>query len=94
MITRYNSYCNTGNKILDSILTQKSIFCGQHNICLSYNVDGSVLNDLSVRELCVLFGNLLDNAIESVEKITAPENRQIVLDVFQKGGFRMIKVEK
>ena len=93
MIARYNFYCNTGNKVLDSILTQKAIYCGQHDIRLSYETDGSALEGLPVRALCVLFGNLLDNAIEAVSEVRESENRQIFLEVFEKADFRMIQVE-
>lgn len=34
-----------------------------------------------------------NNAVESVVKVMEQENRQILLEVYQKDGFRMIQVE-
>lgn len=44
-------------------------------------------------DLCSLFGNALDNAIESVEKLPDSEQRLIHLVVARKKSFVWIRVE-
>lgn len=92
-ISQYNAYCNTGNPVLDCILTQKKIFCGQHGIQFTYQADGKLLKQLPAQDICIIFGNLLDNAIEHVSPLTDPEKRQVSLGVFAKNNLLMIQVE-
>ena len=54
-------------------------------------VDGDALSRMSSIDVYVLFGNLLDNSIEAVEKIDDPEKRVISLTVGIKNGFVCIQ---
>ena len=56
------------NEALDLVLTEKSILCTEYRIKLSTMVDGSMLNFMKTTDVYALFGNLMDNAIESVIK--------------------------
>ncbi len=77
----YDSMVETGCGALDLVLTEKSLICEKHKIKLSSMVDGAKLNFLSTSDIYALFGNALDNAIESVCK--ADEERRIIsLKVF------------
>ena len=89
----YESQNQTGNKVLDAILTGKSSYCLDHGIIFTCVADGSALDFLGVVEISALFGNALDNAIEGVGKLTDPEQRLIHLSVTQQKGFLSIKVE-
>lgn len=70
----YDEYNNvgshtwTGNRIIDLVLNQKKSMAEQKKI--KFNVDAMLLPyvNLSDVEICSLFGNLLDNAIEACEK--------------------------
>jgi len=55
--------------------------------------DGTLLNFISVMDLCTIFGNVLDNAIESVEKSQDTNSRLIRAAVFAQNDFLMIRVE-
>ena len=92
-IRAYESQNQTGNKVLDAILTSKSFYCLEHDIIFTCIADGSALDFLDVVEISALFGNALDNAIEAVSKLTDPEQRLIRLSVTQKKGFLRIKAE-
>lgn len=92
-IRAYESQNQTGNKVLDAILTSKSFYCLEHDIQFTCIADGSALDFLGVVEISALFGNALDNAIEAVSKLTAQEQRLIRLSVTQQKGFLRIKVE-
>lgn len=47
----YDSSIKTGNKVLDTILTEKSLSCSQNKIKLSCLVDGEDLNFISEIDL-------------------------------------------
>lgn len=68
-IRSYEAQNKTGNEVLDTILTSKSLYCQQHGITLTCVADGAALDFMDTMDLCSLFGNALDNAIESIEKL-------------------------
>ncbi len=92
-IRSYEAQNKTGNEVLDTILTSKSLYCQQHGITLTCVADGAALDFLDTMDLCSLFGNALDNAIESTEKLPDSEQRLIHLVVMRKGDFLWIRVE-
>ncbi|WP_251392113.1 sensor histidine kinase [Mediterraneibacter agrestimuris] len=92
-IKSYEAQNKTGNKVLDAVLTSKSLYCQNKGIGLTYVADGTLLNFIAEMDISALFGNVLDNAIESVEKLEKPEKRLIHLYVVQQKNFLRIKVE-
>ncbi len=91
-VTLYDSVAQTGNKALDAVLTEKLLYCGKHGISLSYMVDRDALDFLDNRDIYVLFGNALDNAIESVMREDT-DKRIIILKICRKSGFLSIHLE-
>lgn len=92
-IRSYEAQNKTGNEVLDTILTSKSLYCQQHGITLTCVADGAALDFMDTMDLCSLFGNALDNAIESVEKLPDSEQRLIHLVVARQKSFLWIRVE-
>lgn len=92
-VTRYAASYRTGNVVLDTILTGKEMYCQQHGIQLNVVADGKRLEFIEVMDLCSMIGNALDNAIECVEKLNAPEKRLIQLAVYTQNNFLMIRTE-
>ena len=92
-IRAYEAQNKTGNQVLDTVLTSKSLYCQRHNISLTSVVDGTLLNFMDEMDLCTLFGNALDNAIESVEKVRDLEKRLIHLSVARQKAFVHIRLE-
>ncbi len=78
-ITIYDKIYQTGNDALDLVLTEKSLLCEEHSIKLSCMADGEALGLLNTTDVYALFGNLLDNAIESVMKEEDEDKRIISL---------------
>ena len=92
-IAIYETQHQTGNRVLDAILTSKSIYCGAHGIELKFMIDGKLLGFMDDMEISALFGNMLDNAIESVERLDDPQKRLIRLYVAGEKHFLCIRME-
>lgn len=74
LITIYDQSIKTNNNALDTILTEKTFICSKYQIKLTTLVDGKLLDFMKEEDIYSLFGNLLDNAIESVNKIKGDKN--------------------
>lgn len=92
-IKSYEAQNKTGNKVLDTILTSKSLYCQRQGIQLSCVADGAALNFLELMDLSALFGNILDNALENTEKVRDEKKRLIHLTVAVQKGFLRIRCE-
>ena len=88
----YDSAIQTGNRVLDVVLTEKSLYCEAEHITLTCMVDGAKLGFIDQADLYALFGNALDNAIESVMKQRDPAKRVIQVSVYPDNGFLMIRI--
>lgn len=89
----YDSVVKTGNDALDVILTEKSLICEKNQIQLTCMVDGSGFASISDTDLYSIFGNILDNAIESVMELEDVEQRTIGLTVTNTGNLLLIHTE-
>lgn len=89
----YDNIFQTGNEALDLVLTEKSILCTEYRIKLSTMVDGRMLNFMKTTDVYALFGNLMDNAIESVIKENDDEKRIISISVKEKNNGAYIHIE-
>ena len=86
VVSIYDSAVKTGNETLDTLFTEKSILCERHGITLSRMIDGECLQFMPVADICSLFGNALENAIEAVMQIPEEENRLISFRVRERMG--------
>ena len=84
---------HTGNDVLDTILSDKQLYCSQHQITLTIVADGARLDFIETMDICSIFGNALDNAIEGVEKLADPQQRLIRVAVYTQNVFLIIRVE-
>lgn len=92
-IRAYEAENKTGNRVLDTILTSKSLHCQQNGIQLTCVADGALLDFMDVMDLSALFGNALDNAIEGVSLLPDTSQRLIHLSVARQKGFVSIRLE-
>ena len=81
----YDSKVKTGNDVLDTILTEKSLECSSKNIKITCLLDGKALSFIDEIDLYTFFGNAIDNAIESVVQLE-DEKRIISLTAKEKGN--------
>lgn len=89
-IAIYDSTVQTGNVALDIILTEKSLICSKNNIRFSCMVDGEKLAFMSEEDTYAMFGNIVDNAIEAVSKVS-DEKRVITLSIKAVGNFLTVR---
>lgn len=89
----YDSTFKTGNETLDMLLTEKGLYCRGHNIEINCMADGQLLSAWENVDLYVLFGNLLDNAIRSTEKLKDVSARCIYLRISRSNQFVVVSVE-
>ena len=92
-LRQYEAENKTGNPVLDTLLTAKSMDCQQRGINMTSVADGSQLGFLSTRELCTLVGAPLDNAIESVLAEPDPEKRLLRVAIYNQSGCVMLRFE-
>ena len=88
----FEAAVNTGNHVMDTILTDKSLQCREREIQLSCAADGRLLDFIDPLDLSALLGNLLDNAIEHAGAISDPALRWIEFAVRKKNSFVILEV--
>lgn len=92
-IKQYEAQNKTGNSVLDTVLTSKSLYCAKHDISFTCVADGTLLKFMDVMDICSIFGNALDNAIECELKISDKEKRLIHVSVSKQKAFLLIRFE-
>lgn len=92
-IKTYEAQNKTGNHVLDTILTVKSLSCQSNGTQLNVIANGKLLSMIDPIDISTLFGNLLDNAIESVKEIEDKEQRLIHLSISKHNQFMLIRLE-
>lgn len=83
----------TYNHALDTILTEKSLYCSSHDIQFTCMADGQLLSHMDTADVYSLFGNLLSNAIEAVSSLQNKERRMISLTIRRRNDFVHILIE-
>ena len=92
-IDSYRGAGNTGNSVLDAIIEDKMLHIRKYNIEFTYVVNGSLLEFMHVTDICSIFGNGLDNAIEAEIMEEDKEKRIIHLTVIAKRKMVCITLE-
>lgn len=92
-IRQYEAQNKTGNKVLDTVLTTKSLYCAKHGITFTCVADGTLLDFMDVMDICSIFGNALDNAIECELKIPDKEKRLVHVTVSKQKQFLILRFE-
>ena len=93
LVNIYDSDVKTGNETIDTILTERSLYCSAHGIRMSVLADASGLGSMEITDLCSLFGNAVENAIEAVSKCPAEDLRVINVAIKPVAGQVSICVE-
>lgn len=87
----YDHVVETKNEVLNTILSEKSLYCEKHQITLTCIADAVHMDFMSVMDIYALLGNALDNAIEAVSKYRDVEKRVVSLTISSKNDFLCIQ---
>ena len=82
----------TGNPVFDTILAATLRKARQLDVRITCVADGALLGRMHVADICTIFGNALDNAMESVVMIPEPEKRLIHVSVSAQKKFIFINI--
>jgi hypothetical protein len=89
----YETQFKTGYDVLDTILQSKGFQCTEHHIRLNVVAEGELLKFMNIMDLVSVFGNMLDNAIESCKQIDEIDKRLIHIVVFRQKNMVIIRCE-
>lgn len=76
-LTSVDKLIKSGNVMVDAILNSKLSLARSRNIAINAKAVVPVELNISEIDLCVIIGNLLDNAIEACSRISEERNRLI-----------------
>lgn len=88
----YDNDFKTGNDALDVVLTEKGLICKEKNVRLTCMINGKNLENMKSSDIYALFGNAIENALESVEKLEE-DRRVISLIESDKDSYFAIRIE-
>ena len=88
----YEAIVKTGNDVFDTILTEKSLYCKEHEIQVTCVADGSQMDFINAVDLYAILGNAMDNAIEAVGKFEEKEKRQIDVIIYRQQNFLVMNI--
>lgn len=89
---KFEILTDTGSPLLDGLLAEKARSADQDGVDLTVHVDfrrGGFLSDM---DLCTIFGNALDNAIEASLKVGDREKRSVLVKCGPAAGNLVITV--
>ena len=89
----YDSHINTGNDVLDTILTEKGLVCARQDIRFSCNIHAKKLDIIDVIDFYTMISNGLDNAIGCVSEYEDIEKKVINVAIFERGSMLHIFID-
>lgn len=92
-IHNYDSLSNTGNRTLDALLGNIWSRCEQYQIHWTCFANGHALDFVNALDLYILFGNILDNALENVAQIKDLKKRILCVNIRQIHQMSLITVK-
>lgn len=90
-ISDFENFKNTGNDTLDIILGEKIYLCKKYNIEFEESINISKLKFIKNNDICAIFANALDNAIEACMNIDNEIEKRIEVKATYINGFAIIK---
>lgn len=91
-IKKYENTFDTGNVLLDIILSEKKQICDNKNIKFMSRINFTKCEFIDSEDICSIFSNILDNAIEACNKMNG-NNKFISVEGKIVEKFFILKVE-
>lgn len=88
----YSSVIRSGNDVLDTVLTDKSLACESRGITISAVADGPALSFMETMDIYTIFNNILDEVIDQVSQFREKDKRTIDIMIYRKEQFLIINV--
>jgi hypothetical protein len=92
-LLKCESSFNTGNMILDIILNEKKDICINKTINFESYIEFKKCEFIKVNDICTIFSNLIDNAIEACEKINDGDRYITLKSSYINQNFFIMKIE-
>ncbi len=92
-LDEYDLHIDSGNPVLDVLITEKLYICSQKNIRLTCSLGNTDFSGIEELDLYTIFQNILDNAIEAVVALPEKDERFIMLTAAQRGNILTIHTE-
>ena len=92
VVSTHEAEVSTGNPVLDTLLTSKSLICLDKGITMTVFADAGNAGFLDVMDLCSIFGNAVDNAIEYEQRVADENCRLIKVTVSTQNRFLLIQI--
>lgn len=86
-IQPYEQMTATGNETVDILLGEKLARCQEQKISCTITMNGKLLDFIEPIDLCVIFGNAMDNAIEACAALQDPDARALSVRCQKRGEF-------
>lgn len=84
---------DTGNIALDAILSSKVALAESKGIKVNYRLQIAENLPLTAEEICAIFGNALDNAIEACERLKEGSEKWLTISLMQEDETLICKME-
>lgn len=81
---------DTGNPVLDSILTEKLEIAKKQNIKITTDIFINKNLKIDLIDCCIIFSNILDNAIDALSKVK--NNKYLEIKLMSKGNILICKI--
>ena len=88
-----SSSFRTGNELVDGLLMRKLGPAAGENIAVRVSLDMSSAGFIAPFDMCVLMGNVLDNALEACQNVPVQEQRFINLTGDRSANCQLIRLE-
>ena len=92
-VSIHDAETSTGNAVVDTLLTSKNLLCVDQGITMTVFADAHDAGFLDVMDLCSIFGNAVDNAIEYEQRVEDRSCRLIKVIVRTQNGFLLIRIQ-
>ena len=92
-ISKYDAFIKTSSPVLSTLLTEKSLQCVNLNIRFSCSIIDDDLSFIEAIDLYTSISNALENAIESVKKISEEDKKVISFKMEKKVNFLVFNIQ-